>query len=433
MYYYETKWLGGSTYPICPVNRYPELSPREIRTIVLDGLGNRIREKLYEFTFYNTDNVKYSKVVPSAFQCLSTGGGAGEGGTPMDANPNDFEVFKMGVYPVTAGETVLDKATYIEYEDGNKVNERIVIHDYEEFEYEDRTFHLLVSTTSSNSNGVEDETIYRYVTDILPSSGAPDEASSDNAALEYYQMFTKFGITRPIEVINLRDGNVVGGGLSTYQVVGNDEDASKNAYMAYKTYTIDLVAPASIDDMVLTSINQSSSTWNLSVDEDFYGDPKFRFDFHPETKLLIETEDYESGIIESVVYGDFNDNSGYFPLVTATGVDYTTLSSAVEDVLMQDHGEVLQDIHVILGYIGCLETPGEVSTWRDFNESLRGHPDLIGKPIITTLYKPSVGLISQVDANGRETRFEYDQFGRLTTTRDHEGNIVSHQAYQYKN
>jgi len=47
----------------------------------------------------------------------------------------------------------------------------------------------------------------------------------------------------------------------------------------------------------------------------------------------------------------------------------------------------------------------------------------------TWTYEPMFGKSTQSDAAGRITRYEYDKFGKLSLTRDQDGNILSKYTY----
>jgi hypothetical protein len=47
-------------------------------------------------------------------------------------------------------------------------------------------------------------------------------------------------------------------------------------------------------------------------------------------------------------------------------------------------------------------------------------------------YKPGVGMTSQTTPNGLTVYYEYDSFNRLQYVKDHEGNILKANQYQYQ-
>ena len=53
--------------------------------------------------------------------------------------------------------------------------------------------------------------------------------------------------------------------------------------------------------------------------------------------------------------------------------------------------------------------------------------------ITTYTYKPGVGILTSTDPKGMITSYEYDQFGRLQSIKDHNGNIIEQYDYNYKN
>lgn len=53
--------------------------------------------------------------------------------------------------------------------------------------------------------------------------------------------------------------------------------------------------------------------------------------------------------------------------------------------------------------------------------------------ITTYTYDPLIGVTSTTDERGRTIYYEYDQYNRLIMVKDHDGNIVSENKYNYKN
>ena len=63
-------------------------------------------------------------------------------------------------------------------------------------------------------------------------------------------------------------------------------------------------------------------------------------------------------------------------------------------------------------------------------DELRLYP--INAQMTTFTYDPLVGMTSQCDVNNKITYYEYDDFNRLQTVKDQDGNIVKKYDYQYK-
>lgn len=56
---------------------------------------------------------------------------------------------------------------------------------------------------------------------------------------------------------------------------------------------------------------------------------------------------------------------------------------------------------------------------------------LTGCQVITNTYKYPYGTSSSSDINGKNTYYEYDQFGRLVIVRDHDQNVLKKMCYKY--
>lgn len=64
-------------------------------------------------------------------------------------------------------------------------------------------------------------------------------------------------------------------------------------------------------------------------------------------------------------------------------------------------------------------------------DELRLHP--ADAQMTTFTYKPLIGMTTQTDVNGLPTFYYYDDFGRLKTIRDKDGNVLEKYEYSYKN
>ncbi|MGJ1382829.1 RHS repeat domain-containing protein [Sphingobacterium siyangense] len=65
-------------------------------------------------------------------------------------------------------------------------------------------------------------------------------------------------------------------------------------------------------------------------------------------------------------------------------------------------------------------------------EELRTHSALTGAMLSAYTYKTLVGNETEIDPKGAKTSYKYDQFGRLEEVRDAQGNLISHNRYQYR-
>ena len=84
---------------------------------------------------------------------------------------------------------------------------------------------------------------------------------------------------------------------------------------------------------------------------------------------------------------------------------------------------------ILTGYI-----PGKKIATETINgllDEVRLHP--LDARMTTLTYEPLIGITSESDYNGLSTYYEYDQFGRLVTIRDHEKNILEHVEYHFGN
>jgi YD repeat-containing protein len=105
----------------------------------------------------------------------------------------------------------------------------------------------------------------------------------------------------------------------------------------------------------------------------------------------------KDGIYTSCIWGYGNT----LPIVKATGVNYTTLKAAYDAA----GGNLAQ---------------------------LRSQSSLAAAFINTYTYLPGIGIISETDANGRTTTYEYDKLMRLKLIRDENGNVVKKTEYGYQ-
>lgn len=112
------------------------------------------------------------------------------------------------------------------------------------------------------------------------------------------------------------------------------------------------------------------------------------------------------------------------------GYNNTLLLAKIENKAYSDI--LASDIQLLKQYSNSV-TPSNATDTYIINKlrSMRGN---FGPDILMTGYvhKPMVGVTKVMDTRGKVNSFSYDTFGRLLTTRDHEGNLLSENKYHYR-
>ncbi len=143
----------------------------------------------------------------------------------------------------------------------------------------------------------------------------------------------------------------------------------------------------------------------------------------------------KDGIKQSIVWA-YNCN---YPFIIAKNVDYNTLFNTFENTLINlgfsdfDHGlgEHEVEYNEFYSSLGYAESKAEKDLLNQFVTKLRN--SLPGIIFTISTYKPLVGITSQTDTNGLTSFYEYDEFGRLITLKDNDGNILQSYEYHYQN
>ena len=80
----------------------------------------------------------------------------------------------------------------------------------------------------------------------------------------------------------------------------------------------------------------------------------------------------------------------------------------------------------------CLNANCNENALRVALNELRDLPILSDAMITTYTYDPLVGTTSMTDPKGYTTFYEYDEFNRLKSVKDADGNLYSTNEYNYK-
>jgi len=210
-------------------------------------------------------------------------------------------------------------------------------------------------------------------------------------------------------------------------------------------YPYDLLTPAGgvyakmIDKRLLTAVEKISKVDGQVVNATgtkykFEGSmvlPDEVFVFNPDLGQFSSTSDglnfgggYESGLN----YKHYNNAGKIEEYVGRDGIHIVfiwgyNLNYPVAKISNATKGD-------ITGLGVLLDTgPGGLSTI-DENTLRTGLPQAL---ITTYSYDPGRGIISQSDPNNITTYYEYDEYGRLKLVKDHEGNVLSRNEYNYIN
>ena len=142
---------------------------------------------------------------------------------------------------------------------------------------------------------------------------------------------------------------------------------------------------------------------------------------------VLEIEDKTTGITTSYVWG----YEGEYPIAKVDNAIYSEIESIIgtTDLEFLNAGytfdyDVVNDVKYVEHIYSDEET-------RNLLAALR--TGLPNAQVTTYTYKPLVGITSETDPNGITTYYNYDNFNRLKTVKDYEGNIVSQYDYHYKN
>lgn len=141
------------------------------------------------------------------------------------------------------------------------------------------------------------------------------------------------------------------------------------------------------------------------------------YQYCPTTKKLIQetTEAHGSGDLDSHTTYIWGYNHQY---IIAKTDNVAGISTELENKILE-----------LEGFSNDL-TPTDQQQIRTINNAIRNMAPA-NAMILTYTYKPLVGVTSITDPRGRSIFYEYDSFGRLLRSRDHEGNILEEYEYHF--
>lgn len=159
----------------------------------------------------------------------------------------------------------------------------------------------------------------------------------------------------------------------------------------------------------------------------------------PEIDLTINQRDDLGNILE---YTKTND----IPYVIIWGYQKSYPIAKIENATYAQVTTAIQALHTDYNTLAKIQTLSNNDNNRSIGESssgegklrkalnaLRKSSTLVNAQISTYTYDPLVGMTSMTDSKGRTVYYNYDDLNRLQSTKDHNGNILSENIYNYKN
>ncbi len=119
------------------------------------------------------------------------------------------------------------------------------------------------------------------------------------------------------------------------------------------------------------------------------------------------------------------------PIAKIENATYSQISSYVSGLLTHSNSDNDRTIDLVSGN-GSVTYVGEEGDLREALKNLR--ISLPNNALMTSYtYDPLIGVTSITDPRGRVIYYHYDAFNRLEHVKDHDGNILSKNQYNYKN
>ncbi len=194
----------------------------------------------------------------------------------------------------------------------------------------------------------------------------------------------------PVETITYRNGRVTGALLAPYRKEGNH-------LLPDFQSRLEITTP--VDDYKYTT----------TLDTDTRLQKRLTYDAYDNNGNLLQYTGPD-GLVVSHVWGYNNQ----YLIAEITGSTYDEVVAALGG---SDAAQQLAD-----DYLGDEELRQRLQTLRD---------NLPAAMVTTYTHNTSYGLTSETDPNGITTYYEYDDFGRLKTVRDYEGNVLKEHEYRY--
>ena len=327
------------------------------------------------------------------------------------------------------------------------------------------------------------KTTYKFPLDYVPENmdELPDLYHDESVML---LMWKRHMINIPIEIITKKDDKIVNGIITKYDIFPYTRNYSditdENLILPYKQYKNVTLTP--IDE---TNFSESSviylpsftmdESYKLYINYDAYDDEGNLIDWHNEngihTSLIyfhtLPMAKVENASFDEIAYTSFehemktfyyegtviNSNTAktgksYLEMTGTELITSRTLPIGIYKVEYWARGDVNS---IYGGTVTALRaTDADDNGWifyekvvelsNDAPIQLMGNTDIdelriypSDAKMTTYTYDPLIGMTSKTDPNGLITYYDYDDFGRLVTIRNHDGDILKGYDYHYFN
>ncbi|WP_026897958.1 DUF5977 domain-containing protein [Daejeonella oryzae] len=252
-----------------------------------------------------------------------------------------------------------------------------------------------------NSKGETMKTSFRYPQDFVSSGN-----TSTSNPLSY--MIGKNIISKPIEIIESiskgSENNIISAKIIQYGSVASGKFVSPVFEGRLK-----LIAP-----IPFVSYKKANIEWNGTV-ENFKVDSLISYDInyskYDDKGNILEYRNpsHSSNIYSSIIRGYNNQ----YIVAELTGADYETVTSLIDQSILNNPN--LTDLAI-----------------RTELNKIRHSLSSTSVQVKTFTYKPLIGMTSETDSKGTITYYEYDDFNRIKSIKDHNGFILKNFCYNYK-
>ncbi|MGN7786105.1 DUF5977 domain-containing protein [Niabella sp. 22666] len=239
------------------------------------------------------------------------------------------------------------------------------------------------------------KTKYKYAYDQEYTGTGSDEISQGIAFQK--SLGIKNCLVEKLVIAQNNDGSnarIIDGAIYTYHI---------NKAFPYKEYKLNSNVPISESGFSKSSINgglfQKDSRYNIS--------PEVTFTVYDASGNLLESVD-KTGIKTSYLLG-YNKQ---YVVAKIIGTDHLTVSSLVNSLVLNN-------------------PPSDAALRLELNK-IRAGLNSSQAQIYTYTHAPLVGMTSETGPTNKTTYYQYDDFGRLSTIRDHELKLVKQICYNYQ-